>query len=536
MGKAINRNIWLAMLVFCRIMLCATPAKIEANVSDSTYITAAGPRPGPVAVTEVILPTRQAIEQLNREGYDISNIQGCVATIYATPDELTQLRKAGYDYRIMEWQPKPPGPGAKGLGVYHDYASLTSDLQDYASAHPDICRLFTIGQSVQRRELWAMLITDNPYEEEDEPEFKYIATMHGDEPLGTELCLYFIDLLLNSYGVDPRITSLIDSTVIWIVPLMNPDGLELGSRFNVQGYDLNRSFPAYPYDFTGTIFDGEPLGDAGKPPEAAHVMRWTARNSFVLSANFHCGTVVVNYPYDDDGRGNVDSPTPDDLLFEEVSRRYSRHNPPMWNSPRFPDGITNGAAWLVIVGGMQDWNYRYASCSEVTIELSDIKRPPASQIPAFWSNNRESMLSYLEAIHMGVRGIITDRASAEPLWAQVWVEGNAHPVFTDPDVGDYHRMLLPGTYNLTFEADGYLPHSVNNVTVTDGPATRVDVELTAVQADLNADGSVDLKDFSKLARYWLLPESSVDIAPLPDGDGIVDFQDLAFLSNYWLTH
>ena len=64
----------------------------------------------------------------------------------------------------------------------------------------------------------------------------------------------------------------------------------------------------------------------------------------MLAANFHTGALVVNYPYDDDGNGSVYSPTPDDLLLEEISRRYSRTNAPMLASPYFSDGITNGAA------------------------------------------------------------------------------------------------------------------------------------------------------------------------------------------------
>ena len=131
---------------------------------------------------------------------------------------------------------------------------------------------------------------------------------------------------------------------------------------------------------------------------------------------------------------------------------------------------------------MADWNYRYVGCNEVTIELSNNFRPAASQIPSFWSNNSESMLSFLEAVHIGVRGIITDRGSGDPLWAEVLVEGNSHPVFTDPDIGDYHRMLLPDTYDLVFYAPGYVPRLVRNVVVTDGPAVRVDMVLLPEQA------------------------------------------------------
>ena len=92
------------------------------------------------------------------------------------------------------------------LGTYHGYAALTSELAAFAAARPDIARLVSIGRSVQGRELWAMKITDNPDLEENEPEAKYVAAMHGDEPVGTEMSLYLIDELLGGYGVDPRIT------------------------------------------------------------------------------------------------------------------------------------------------------------------------------------------------------------------------------------------------------------------------------------------------------------------------------------------
>jgi hypothetical protein len=54
------------------------------------------------------------------------------------------------------------------------------------------------------------------------------------------------------------------------------------------------------------------------------------------------------------------------------------------------------------------------------------------------------------------------------------------------------------------------------------------------RGDINSDGKVDFKDFSKLAEYWQQDEPSVDIAPGPNGDGIVDIQDVAILAWYWL--
>ncbi|MBN2477405.1 MAG: putative Ig domain-containing protein [Pirellulales bacterium] len=378
----------------------------------------------------------------------------------------------------------PSGDAKVSLGVYHDYATLGADLAEYATLYPAITRLVSIGQSVQGRELWAMKITDNPDIEENEPEVKYVSTMHGDEPVGTEMCMYFIDMLLDNYGSDPRITALVDETEIWIVPLMNPDGREAETRGNANGVDLNRAFPDGAVTPIGNIFDGPPMDTVGLQPEVTAVMEWSADQSFVLSANFHTGALLVNYPYDNDGLGSIDSPTPDDALFEYISEAYSVHNTPMWNSTEFHHGISNGAAWYSMTGGMQDWNYRYLGCNEVTIELSDVFWPAESSLLGFWTDNQESMLSYFETAHMGVRGLVTDATTGDPLFASITVAGNSQPVFSDADVGDYHRMLLPGTYDLTFSIPGYASRTFHDVVVGDATATSLDVALAPLSSGI----------------------------------------------------
>lgn len=431
-------------------------------------------RRGPVSVLEVQLDAAHTLRQLVDDGFDIESASRFRATVYATEGEVEQLRVAGYEFVKVGVDPSPE----KALGVYHTYASLTADLQAYAGAHSSICRLASVGTSVQGRTIWGLLVTDQPDIEEAEPEIKYVGAIHGNEPVGMELCLYFADLLLAGYGVDPRITGLVDSTAIWIVPLMNPDGLELGTRYNALGYDLNRSFPAYPDDFSGTIFHGNGISLAGYPKEVVAVAEWTMQNNFTLSAGFHGGALVVNYPYDDDGKPTgVNSPTPDDDLFQAISRVYSVHNIPMWTSTEFDDGITNGAVWYVIDGGMQDWNYRYVSCNDVTIEIGVVKRPPSSELASAWADNQESMLSYAETAHWGIGGVVTDLDTGQPVYAKVEVEGNSHAVFTDRDVGDYHRMLPPGAYTVSVSAPGYYSSVFSDIQVEDGQTRFLDVEL-----------------------------------------------------------
>lgn len=53
---------------------------------------------------------------------------------------------------------------------------------------------------------------------------------------------------------------------------------------------------------------------------------------------------------------------------------------------------------------MQDFNYIYSNCFEITIELSCCKFPPPSVLTHEWESNRESMLTYMENVHMGIKG------------------------------------------------------------------------------------------------------------------------------------
>jgi len=366
---------------------------------------------------------------------------------------------------------QPPSTGRPPSG-YPSYDTIVSTLQNRATTYPDLCQIFDLGASAGSagRHIWALKITDNVAVEEDEPEFKWIANIHGDEVTGLVMCLNMIDYLLQNYGTLPRITDLVNEVEIWIVPTMNPDGYMNNTRYNVNGIDLNRNFPE------GSGPNPDPNTTTGRAAEVGVIMNWSFAHSFTLAANFHGGALVANYPFDNDNMGSVPSPTPYEDLFVWISEQYSQYNLPMWNSTTFYHGITNGAAWYAIDGGMQDWDYRYMGGNEVTLEIGTTKSPAYSQMPTYWSQNRDSMLAYMETCLTGVRGIVTDAYSGAPLAATVSIVGRNHNIYTDPDVGDYHRMARPGSYQLRVEAAGYDP-VIYPVTVVEGPATRLDIAL-----------------------------------------------------------
>jgi hypothetical protein len=149
----------------------------------------------------------------------------------------------------------------------------------------------------------------------------------------------------------------------------------------------------------------------------------------------------------------------------------------MWNSPSFPNGVTIGWEWYIVHGGIQDWCYEWRSDIDVTIEVSNTKWPNYTLMDQFWNENRDAMLWYLSRTLVGVSGIVRNAATLAPLDATVDVLEIHKPIRTDPDLGDYHRMLEPGTYTLQVSALGYVPQIISGVVVTDGPAMICNVDL-----------------------------------------------------------
>lgn len=490
----------------------------------------------PVYVVEVPVVTDGDLQDFADRGWNIGNVTADTATLYLSPMQVWDLDASGYPYAVVDVQEATALKGSNngtGLGEYVSFETMTQMLQDYAAMYPDICRLESLGTSVEGRTLWHVRITDNPAMEEAEPEFKYVGNMHGDEAVAVVMLLFLVDHLLTNYDSDSRITSLVDETDISIVPLMNPDGYEAITRANANGVDLNRNFPQHFQDFTGSIFDGVSLMADGRQPETASVMEWSAGNSFVLSANLHTGALVVNYPLDflPGVPSGQNAASDDDGLFIGLSLEYSTANGPMFNGA-FPQGITNGSDWFAIMGGMQDWNYFYLSCFEVTLELSNIKRPFESTLPGFWEDNRESLVRYMEAVHRGVRGVVTAADTGGPVYARVTVSSGGRDVFTDPDVGDYYRLLLPGTYDLAFAAPGYATQTAEDVTVSEGVVTMLDVQLnpSGSPEDVNGDNAINAIDV-QLVINGALGLDTGTAEPDVNGDGVINAIDVQLVIN-----
>ena len=450
---------------------------------------------------EIYFRFYKADADLQRLSYQISidAVQDDFVFAYANKKEFADFLKNELPFEVL---PKP-GELIKNPRMLHDvdikgiddwdfyptYEAYISMMNQFATEYPDLCQVFSIGQSTQGRELMMAKISDNVATREAEPQFLYTGTMHGDETAGYILLLRMIDYLLANYATNPEIAALVNNTEIWINPAANPDGTYAGgnhtvygsTRYNANNVDLNRNYPD-PKD------GPHPDGNAWQP-ETIAFMQMAEENNFVMSANTHGGAEVINYPWDTWSRLHADN-----NWYYFVCRQYADtvhvYSPTSYLDD-FDNGITNGYQWYSINGGRQDYMNYFHQCREVTMELSNTKLLSPSQLPAHWNWNYRSLLNYIRQATYGVSGLVTDLETGVPLHAMISIEGHdadSSMVFTTPATGFYQRPIEAGSYNITFSAPGRFPQTINNVQVSRYATVNLDVQLDA--GDLIPDFSV----------------------------------------------
>ena len=383
-----------------------------------------------------------------------------------------------------------PGPG------WHSYFD-NSELEAWArnfTAHPTcgpISRLYEIGRSSKGLPLLVLELSDRPEEPEPEPQFKVVANVHGNEPVGRQMAVYLADELCRGWAADdPELAPLVGGMRTHLLLSMNPDGFSQKQRANAKGRDLNRDFPdpnlRRSHELAG-------LGPSGREQvETRAVMDWAlpatpespeGRGPFAASLAFHEGAFVVNYPNDagKDVRSRAYSAAPDDATFKWLSLGYATRNPRMMSDPEFNGrGITNGAEWYPVTGGMQDWNYYAAKTFDLTLEVSNPKWPPAKDLPKLWDENRGGILETMRRVgpRGGLHGGVADAVSGAPLaGARVQVEGIDWATLTGA-LGDFHRPLVPGgAYRVTASLKGYEPKTVGPLSLEEGKRLDIKFEL-----------------------------------------------------------
>lgn len=422
------------------------------------------------------------IQELSRI-CSVDGTDGRHVVAYANQQEYDRLIALGYQ---LELQTPPSlranvtmwnGQGTYNWDSYLTYPQYVSMMEGFPAKAVEgrTCTLFSLGTlstSAHRQLLGVRINNGNP---EGKPKFLYTSTMHGDEVTGMILMLRLIDELCTS--TDSRIVDLVNDLDIYIMPLTNPDGTYKGGnstvnsaqRYNGHNIDLNRNYKDY---YKGNHPDNNSYED-----ETVWTMAMGDVNLFTMSANYHGGAEVMNYPWDAVYDNHADKDWYEYVCAEYV--RIARQVYYSYMSDTYSDGVTNGARWYVITGSRQDYMNAYGQCREVTVECSSTKTPSASLLPSYWNYNHNSMLAFMEQCRNGVHGVVRDADTGLPIEGvkvTVLNHDSETSFVTTHSVGDFHRPIKGGSYTFEFRKSGYCTETVD-VTITDGQRVDLTVNL-----------------------------------------------------------
>jgi hypothetical protein len=416
---------------------------------------------------EVKVTIRQVSDMLKiRElglDYELADANGITLRLYLVPAELRLLQTSLLPYQVTipdmnahyaHFWDNPPVPTG-----YYTYEQIISIADSLSTNFPNICKKVSWGTSMGGRELAALKISDNVNTDEPEAEILFDGGIHGDEIGGSQNIIMFARDLCLGYGSDPGITSLVNDREIWLYLMVNPDGRVSMSRYNNNGVDCNRD--------NGYMWNGEGNSwGAFSQVETKALRNGILDNQFVVYTNFHSGTEILAYPWS---------------YRTDACRDYEHINQlaGVYATTSGYSNLQYGQGYNImyaINGSTKDFQYGSLGNVGWSIEISNDKQPPASQIGYYYNANKPAMLELINRCGWGVSGMVTDSVTGEPVRATIWVN-NYYPVYTDPVAGDYHKYLVAGTYSVKVTANGYQAKTILNVAVPAQGTTVTNVQL-----------------------------------------------------------
>ena len=185
------------------------------------------------SVVQVVVDSEARLAQVERIVDSIwSDYRGTgTLDVLVSPEHLAELERAEFDYelRIPNVQPlidrERATHGQAGRGTWDEYMSLYEIvvfIHGLRAAHPELCEVFSIGTSIQGRDLWVLHITGT--KGGNKPAVFCEGLIHGSEWITGPVVLHLAEYLVNNYGTDEDVKKLVDGLDIYLLPCANPDG------------------------------------------------------------------------------------------------------------------------------------------------------------------------------------------------------------------------------------------------------------------------------------------------------------------------
>lgn len=351
-------------------------------------------------VVRVYYNDRKQVTTLNELGMDVWTVQDKFVLGQVPEGLLNRIKKT--NLRVEMLSPK------EGYSVknqfdpnYHTYDELTTELRAIAGKYPNLVKLGEIGKSWETtkgkasRSLWSMRINGKGTPD-SKPGIVFFGNHHARELVTVEIPLLLIKHLLDNYGKDADITNMLDTTDIWVIPMVNPDGHTLAEQGNnwrknkndnkdvsptaSMGVDLNRNY-GHQWNTGGSSADTRSETYHGKnafsEPETQAIRDFMkGQKNLKIMMSYHSFSNLILYPW-----GWSKSPTPDAAKFKTIGGKLGAMS----------GYKAQSAADLYIASGITD-DYAYAQLKMLafTTEIGswgDGFDPPYSKVSQFWKEN-----------------------------------------------------------------------------------------------------------------------------------------------------
>lgn len=355
---------------------------------------------------------RTAVRALPRDEAEAERVLGLAEDVWSEhvelqagidvvlrPDDIAALRAAGISYDIlvpdidaaaqveqMRLQSADAQRPGNWFAEYKDYAAISGYVEGLAAAHPELTSLETIGLSVEGRPLQALRIGGTG---PDPIRLAIDGGMHAREWIAMMIPVCVADRLLNGQD-DPALRTFVETTQLWVVPVVNPDGYEhtwAGDRYwrknrrGEHGVDLNRNFEVAWGENGASKDPRSPVYHGPSPfsePESAALRDLLRREKVEAHIDFHSYSQLILYPWSFTKKAAPDGPRLAAFADRMASAIFATHG------ERYT--IKAGAGLYPASGTAMDWAYGERDTLSFVVELrprrgSGFVLPPDQIVP-----------------------------------------------------------------------------------------------------------------------------------------------------------
>ena len=184
--------------------------------------------------------------------------------------------------------------------VHMTWAALTMEVNDWADENSDIVDLVSAGTSELGRDLWVVRLSDWSMETKANGSSKEIVYIdgghHGNEYLGTALAWLSAKWYINGWNEgNEEAISVLQNNELHILIMLNPDGNDIDTRWNINQVDLNRNYDHYWNTCPTTQPGSSAFSEAETAANAAYIDAHVTDAD--LYVTMHTGVWIILYPW-----------------------------------------------------------------------------------------------------------------------------------------------------------------------------------------------------------------------------------------------